>query len=54
MYLYVFIDIGKNKWQFAFTQQGKEEEKNEVEIVLYLWPKLQSAVPFGITIADRD
>lgn len=54
MYLHVFIDIGKNKWQFAFTQQGKEEEKNEVEIVLYLWPKLQSAVPFGITIADRD
>lgn len=35
VYIYIFIDTGEDKWMFASTWQGKEEEKNEVETVLY-------------------
>lgn len=31
----IFIDTGEDKWKFASAWQGKEEKKNEMEIILY-------------------
>lgn len=31
----IFIDTGEDKLEFASARQGKEEKKNEVEIILY-------------------